>query len=60
MGADTNQNGQIDATGSPPETAAYTGPYILWSAGADGILGISPDGKSDNITNFVIPPGLQK
>jgi type II secretory pathway pseudopilin PulG len=57
---DTNHDGQIESTGNPPETPTYTGPYILWSAGADGILGISPDGKSDNITNFDLPGSLRK
>jgi len=48
LGLDTN--GQLTSVGAAP---AYTGPYILWSAGSDGNLGISTkDGKSDDVTNF--------
>ena len=34
---DTSCNGQIDAG----ETAAYSGPFILWAAGPDGFWGWS-------------------
>ncbi|HZZ43435.1 MAG TPA: type II secretion system protein [Tepidisphaeraceae bacterium] len=59
MLGDMNHNGRID-TG---ETAATTGPYILWAAGPDGNFG--PDSqtptttdtaKCDDVTNFT-PPG---
>ena len=63
MLGDINTNGAIDAG----ETAAYEGPYLLWSAGPDEVYG--PDApilagstdpakirkavdKSDDITNF--------
>lgn len=48
---DTNTNGRIDPV-TNNETAAFTGPYILWSAGADGRFGITAPGKCDDITNF--------
>lgn len=50
---DRNNNGRIDSG----ETPAYTGPYILWSAGADGTFGpasLTPIDatKCDDVTNF--------
>ncbi len=50
---DRNNNGQIDSG----ETPAYTGPYVLWSAGADGTFGptsLTPTeaAKCDDVTNF--------
>lgn len=68
MLGDTNANGMIDATATPPEEPAYEGPFILWSAGPDEVFGpptgMLPTGtppsdkirkaveKSDDITNF--------
>ena len=50
---DKNFDGAI-GTG---ETAAHTGPYLLWSAGSDGVYGfIGTATKSDDVTNFN-PPG---
>ena len=51
---DTNTNGGIDAAaGERPSTVA---PFILYSAGEDGIYGLSPgDQKTDDIANFEIP-----
>jgi len=53
--ASTNYNSGIDGN----EHAATTGPYILWSAGPDGIFGtdsITPTAKElqncDDVTNF--------
>lgn len=48
---DTNKNGLID----PTETPSYTGPYILWAAGPDGLYGLDGNGKSDDITTFALP-----
>ena len=59
LGDDTVINGGIDGApaADPPETAAHTGPFILWSAGPDQLYG--PDAnnvqeveRSDDITNF--------
>jgi len=51
MLGDTNNNGQID----PGETPVFSGPYILWCAGPNGIFGpdpSDPSGHSDDVTNF--------
>jgi prepilin-type N-terminal cleavage/methylation domain-containing protein len=45
---DTNFDGVI-GTG---ETPATTAPYLLWSAGSDGILGYDSSGNTDDVTNF--------
>jgi type II secretory pathway pseudopilin PulG len=45
---DTNMNGQIDAG----ETAAFTGPYILWSAGEDHRFGLVSGKELDDVANF--------
>jgi hypothetical protein len=47
---DENANGAIQGT----ETAAHTGPFLLWAAGNDGVYGLSNE-KSDDITNFTLP-----
>jgi prepilin-type N-terminal cleavage/methylation domain-containing protein len=57
---DRDQNGQIESTTTPPEAATYTGPYILWTAGADGTYGRDKTGKCDDVTNFDIPADLRK
>lgn len=58
---DTNHDGMIDATATPPEQAAATGPYLLWTAGADGRFGINPTStKSDDICNFDFAPQLRE
>jgi prepilin-type N-terminal cleavage/methylation domain-containing protein len=66
---DTKQDGAIDTAGENPATNA---PYLLWSAGADGVFGFvppiaytpgsAPGGvpKTDDITNFGIPSQYQK
>lgn len=41
-------NGIIDGRDIP----ACTGPYLLWSAGANGQFGLNPRNKSDDVTNF--------
>ena len=46
---DTDSNGTIDAG----ETAATSEPYILWSAGPDGVFGYH-NGKCDDVANFEI------
>jgi prepilin-type N-terminal cleavage/methylation domain-containing protein len=57
-----------------PDTATYTGPYLLWTAGQDGFFGFGNDPttnlprvapfvgsvKTDDVTNFEIPTGLRK
>lgn len=53
MMGDLNNNGGID----PGEQPAYTGPYLLWSAGPDGQYGpsgLNPTSASacDDVTNF--------
>ena len=45
-------NGMIDGKDVP----AYTGPFILWGAGIDGVFGLDPRGKTDDVTNFTISP----
>lgn len=58
---DTNSDGMIDPAAMPPEQAAATGPYILWTAGADGRFGINPGSdKSDDISNFELPAALRE
>jgi prepilin-type N-terminal cleavage/methylation domain-containing protein len=55
MLGDTNKDGVIDTTATPPEQAATTGPYLLWSAGPDGRFGINETSlKSDDICNFEV------
>jgi prepilin-type N-terminal cleavage/methylation domain-containing protein len=63
---DHNINGQIDVGES---AAANNAPYLLWSAGADGIYGRKPGSqgappqpgdKTDDVTNFEIPSDLRK
>lgn len=54
---DRDENGQINSS----EVATFTGPYILWTAGDDGIYGRDPKtGKTDDVTNFDIPADLRK
>jgi len=53
MMGDANANGHID----PGETAAYDGPFLLWSTGPDETFGApaaanSTLGKTDDITIF--------
>jgi type II secretory pathway pseudopilin PulG len=56
MMGDLNGNGGIEGT----EKAAYTGDYLLWSAGPDGLFGLEAGKplnydnvkKSDDVTNF--------
>jgi prepilin-type N-terminal cleavage/methylation domain-containing protein len=50
---DIDQNGAIVA----PEVAGSKGPYLLWSAGADALLGLDPSGKSDDVIHGVDLPG---
>ena len=72
---DRNLDGVITST-SPIESATTTLPYLLWTAGSDGIFGfpgldssgvpIDPTTppqqilKTDDITNFDIPADLRK
>jgi type II secretory pathway pseudopilin PulG len=56
-GAGNQGDGIIDTTAG--ETAATTGPYILWAAGEDGYFGLDGDGKSDDVTNFTFPAQFQ-
>ena len=44
---DLNNNGAID----PGEKAAFDGPYILWTAGRDGIFGFDTKLLTDDIAN---------
>jgi prepilin-type N-terminal cleavage/methylation domain-containing protein len=46
---DNNQNGIIET--NLGESAAYTGPFILWSSGNDGIYGYV-NGKVDDVANY--------
>jgi prepilin-type N-terminal cleavage/methylation domain-containing protein len=39
MLGDYNMNGYIDSTATTTETAATTAPFLLWSAGPDGVYG---------------------
>jgi len=57
---DRKYHGFIDSTTTPPEVATYTGPYLLWTAGADGKYGFDSNNKTDDVTNFDIPPDLRK
>jgi hypothetical protein len=52
---DRDNSGYIDAG----ESATTTAPFLLWSAGADGKFG-RLNGKTDDVTNFDIPPDLRK
>jgi type II secretory pathway pseudopilin PulG len=42
------------------ETAAFTGPYILWTPGADGMYGLDSKNPrtTDDVVNFDIPSDL--
>jgi type II secretory pathway pseudopilin PulG len=51
-----NPSGMV-ATG---KTIVSTNPYLLWTAGADGIFGANVKGKTDDVTNFDIPPEFKK
>jgi prepilin-type N-terminal cleavage/methylation domain-containing protein len=54
---DKNGDGAIDNG----ENAVTQAPYLLWSAGVDGIYGFAPNkDTTDDVTNFEIPPGLFK
>ncbi len=53
---DTNNSGIIDVT----ETPTYTGPYLLWTTGNDGEFGLDANGKSDDICNFDLSPGVRR
>jgi type II secretory pathway pseudopilin PulG len=47
---DTSKNGTIDNG----ETPVFSGPFILWSAGANGVFGIDPSSttnQTDDVTN---------
>jgi prepilin-type N-terminal cleavage/methylation domain-containing protein len=57
---DRQFHGFIDSTTTPPEVATYTGPYLLWTAGPDGQFGRDANRKTDDVTNFDIPPDLRK
>jgi prepilin-type N-terminal cleavage/methylation domain-containing protein len=53
-------DGGINVPGNPPdETPAYTGPFILWSAGSDEVYGLkdpsrpqSSNNRCDDVANF--------
>jgi prepilin-type N-terminal cleavage/methylation domain-containing protein len=49
---DTNNDGGINVTTNTGETPATNAPYLLWSAGPDGILGYDSSGNTDDVTNF--------
>jgi prepilin-type N-terminal cleavage/methylation domain-containing protein len=55
-------NGSINPSASPPESATTTIPYLLWSAGEDGIFGRTPalTNRTDDVTNFDLPANLVK
>jgi type II secretory pathway pseudopilin PulG len=42
------------------ETATTTAPYLLWTAGADGLYGLDGSYRTDDITNFDFPIKRQK
>jgi hypothetical protein len=42
------------------ETMTSTAPYLLWTAGADGLYGLDGSYRTDDITNFDIPSKRQK
>ncbi len=67
MGADTTPAPTGTGAVASNKSAVYTGPYLLWSAGPDGIYGRKgsgptpqPGDKTDDITNFDLPPDLRK
>jgi len=49
---DTNADGGINVGANAGESPATTAPYLLWSAGSDGILGYDSSGNTDDVTNF--------
>jgi len=51
---------EFDGSIAPPEIATTLQPYLLWTAGPDGIFGLDAKGKSDDITNFDFEPNPQK
>ena len=55
MMGDRNSSGAIE----PGETPV-TLPYVLWSAGVDELWGLNSAGKTDDVTNFDLPPDLLK
>jgi len=59
---DTNMNGTIESSLMPPETAATTAPYLLWTAGADGQYGFGNDPATGQplVINSTTPPARHK
>jgi hypothetical protein len=57
---DTNNNGMIDSGDLPGAAAVTTQPYLLWTAGRDGMFGRDKNGKTDDVANFDFPPGVRK
>ncbi len=54
---DEDMSGNINGNERP----AYTGPFLLWAAGPDGLWGLKPHGdNTDDVTNFEIPPNLRR
>jgi len=43
-----------DPAGSATSASAarHIGPYVLWSAGDDGLWWMDANGKTDDVTNF--------
>jgi prepilin-type N-terminal cleavage/methylation domain-containing protein len=59
---DTNMNGTIESSLTPPEMAATTAPYLLWTAGADGQYGFGNDPATGQplVINSTTPPARLK
>jgi prepilin-type N-terminal cleavage/methylation domain-containing protein len=66
-----SMTGSINTSAMSPEIAATTAPYLLWTAGLDGIYGFGndptgmakvpgPGMKTDDITNFDFPQAVKK
>ena len=58
MLGDTNKDGMINNSEQPMTTA----PYLLWTAGQDGVFGLNTAAQpnSDDIANFEYPSQYQR
>lgn len=58
---DRNNSGFLEnaTITTPAESPSTNAPFLLWTAGADGIFGRLKN-KTDDVTNFEIPPDVRK
>ncbi|HEX3355961.1 MAG TPA: prepilin-type N-terminal cleavage/methylation domain-containing protein [Tepidisphaeraceae bacterium] len=57
MLGDCNTNGQVDSVpypNAPSETAAATVPYLLWSAGPDGLFGPTTITQGASVADYLV------